>query len=174
MRLVQAGWVLFGVLAMAAGGTAARADLLQFPVHSIDAVAAGAMPEMTDISPTSSVLVFTSSVPLACSVVYGPTPAFGSVATDLDMDGGAHSDHRPVLAGLVPDQEYFYRVPTIKATSLARSPLPMQASLTDLTLIRRQADCAWMWWRAMAAMWGWWNSASSRGNPQGFNERIVP
>ena len=36
--------------------------------------------------------------------------AFGSLAVDNDMDGGAHSEHHPVLGGLEPDTEYQYRL----------------------------------------------------------------
>lgn len=113
-RSIQLRPMLLGGLSLlAVSGLAvvsAQAETFQFPVRSIDEVADGAMPVVRDITPSSGVLVFTSSIPLACSVVYGQTPEFGQVATDLDMNGGAHSDHHPVLAGLEPDSEYFYRV----------------------------------------------------------------
>ncbi len=117
-RLIQPWSAAIGGLALLAAASLplslpvveAQAAEFEFPVRSIDEVAVGAMPEITDITANSGVLVFTSSVPLACSVVFGETPAFGQVAVDLDMDGGAHSDHHPVLAGLEPDREYFYRV----------------------------------------------------------------
>jgi hypothetical protein len=51
-----------------------------------------------------------SSIPVACTIVYGTTPAFGSLSTDLDMAGGTHSDHNPLLSGLEPETEYFFRV----------------------------------------------------------------
>jgi hypothetical protein len=84
-------------------------------VHSIDEVADGAMPQMTEISATGAVLVFQSNANLACSVVYGETPEFGSVAVDSDMDGGAHADHHPILSGLKPATEYFFRVQGVAA-----------------------------------------------------------
>lgn len=80
------------------------------PVRSIDEVTVGAMPEIRDVTAAEAVLVFESSVPLACSVVYGDSPDFGRIATDLDMNGGAHSDHHPMLTGLRPNTEYFFRV----------------------------------------------------------------
>ena len=82
----------------------------QFPVHSIDEVTDGALPTVTDLTTSEGVLVLDSSVPLACSVVYGETREFGMIATDADMGGGAHTDHHAVLVGLKPDTEYFYRV----------------------------------------------------------------
>jgi hypothetical protein len=58
----------------------------------------------------SASLPIETSVPVACTIVYGTTPDFGSLSTDLDMDGGTHSDHNPLLIGLEPETEYFFRV----------------------------------------------------------------
>ena len=49
-------------------------------------------------------------VPVACTVVYGTTPEFGSLTLDQDMAGGTHSDHNPLLQGLEPETEYYFRV----------------------------------------------------------------
>jgi hypothetical protein len=43
-------------------------------------------------------------------VIYGETTAYGQIATDQDMAGGAHSDHNPLMGGLKPDTTYHYRV----------------------------------------------------------------
>lgn len=94
---------------------AAMAEEYSLSVHSIDEVADGAMPQMTEISASGAVLVFQSNANLACSVVYGETPEFGSVAVDSDMDGGAHSDHHPILSGLKPATGYFFRVQGVAA-----------------------------------------------------------
>jgi hypothetical protein len=79
-------------------------------IRSLEEVSAGGPPQIVDITDTDAVLIFESSVPLACSVVYGTTTAYGQVATDQDMAGGAHNDHHPLLVGLEPDTEYHYRV----------------------------------------------------------------
>lgn len=50
-----------------------------------------------------------TSVPVACTVVYGTTPEFGSLSLDQDMAGGTHSDHNPLLSGLEPETEYYFR-----------------------------------------------------------------
>ncbi len=63
-----------------------------------------------DPSGRSAVLEVDTSIDVACSVVYGPDEAFGLIAVDNDMDGGAHADHHPVLGGLEPDTTYSYRV----------------------------------------------------------------
>jgi hypothetical protein len=79
-------------------------------IRPLTEVTAGAPPEIAEITDVDAVLVFESSIPLACSVVYGKTTAYGQISVDQDMDGGAHSDHRPLLLGLEPDTEYHYRV----------------------------------------------------------------
>jgi hypothetical protein len=79
-------------------------------IRSIEEVSASGPPEIVDITDSDAVLVFESNQPLACSVVYGPTTAYGLIAVDQDMDGGAHTDHQPLLLDLEPDTEYHYRV----------------------------------------------------------------
>ncbi|MCL7455519.1 MAG: discoidin domain-containing protein, partial [Anaerolineae bacterium] len=79
-------------------------------IRSLEEVAAGGPPQIVDITDADAVLIFESSIPLACSVVYGTTTGYGQIATDQDMSGGAHTDHHPLLVGLEPDTEYHYRV----------------------------------------------------------------
>jgi hypothetical protein len=74
-----------------------------------DAYASGP-PQLTDITATDAVLIFQSNVPLACSIVYGKTTDYGQLSLDTDMNGGAHTDHHPILSGLEPDTEYQYRL----------------------------------------------------------------
>ncbi len=88
----------------------AQAAEIAVTARTVDEVGDGLLPEIRDVTPTSAVVLFQSSIPLACSIVFGPTPEFGRIAVDDDMSGGAHSDHHPLLAGLEPDTEYFYRV----------------------------------------------------------------
>ena len=65
--------------------------------------------EIINITSDSATLTFVSSVPLACAVVYGTSTAYGQVAVDNDMQGGAHTNHHPLLIGLKPETTYFYR-----------------------------------------------------------------
>jgi hypothetical protein len=81
-----------------------------YEIRSIEEVSVSGPPQIVDITDSDAVLVFESSIPLACSVVYGKTTDYGQVAVDQDMDGGAHTDHHPLLLGLGPDTEYHYRV----------------------------------------------------------------
>jgi hypothetical protein len=67
-------------------------------------------PEFTNITSTSATLLVLTNEDLACSVVYGPTSDYGFIATDLDMAGGGHRDHHPLLTGLEPDTLYYARL----------------------------------------------------------------
>lgn len=58
----------------------------------------------------SATLPIETSVPVACSIVYGTTTEFGSLSVDQDMDGGTHSEHNPLLTGLAPETTYYFRV----------------------------------------------------------------
>ncbi len=58
----------------------------------------------------TAALPITTTIPVACTIVYGTTPAFGKLAVDTTMDGGTHTDHRPLLLDLEPDTMYYFRV----------------------------------------------------------------
>jgi hypothetical protein len=57
----------------------------------------------------TATLPIQTSVPVACTVVYGTTPQFGSLSLDQDMAGGTHSEHNPLLSGLEPETTYYFR-----------------------------------------------------------------
>ena len=102
------GFVLF-LAALLFGGTVA-AETLPVPVLSIEEITKNAPPRVGGFGGDEAVLKFESAIPLACSVIYGETVRYGSIAIDADMDGGAHSNHHPTLAKLKPDTLYHYRV----------------------------------------------------------------
>jgi hypothetical protein len=58
----------------------------------------------------TATLPVVTSIPVACSIVYGTTPEFGSLSLDQDMAGGTHSEHSPLLSGLEPETEYYFRL----------------------------------------------------------------
>ena len=93
--------------ALAACGAAPESA---YDIRPLEEAYANDAPLITDITATDAVLIFESSVPLACSVVYGTTTEFGQLALDLNMNGGATIDHQPILTNLEPDTEYFYRL----------------------------------------------------------------
>lgn len=79
-------------------------------VEPITAVLASDISIEVDPSGTAATLTADTTIPVACSVVYGTDDSFGSLAVDNDMQGGAHQDHGPLLSGLTPDTEYQYRL----------------------------------------------------------------
>ncbi|WP_346621782.1 discoidin domain-containing protein [Blastococcus montanus] len=78
-----------------------------------------------DPSGTTATLQVSTSIDMACAVVFGRDESLGEgIATDADMGGGAHADHRATMRGLEPGTEYFYRVQGSGADgSLYRSEL---------------------------------------------------
>lgn len=67
-------------------------------------------PSVTDVTARSATVLATTNVDVVCAVVYGLTTDYGQIATDLDMAGGGHGDHGPMLLGLQPDTEYHYNL----------------------------------------------------------------
>lgn len=90
-----------------AGSSGASAE--EYTFRSIDEIVDTEL-VVTNFADGTASLPLQTSVPVACSIVYGTTPEFGSLSTDMDMQGGAHSDHNPLLTGLEPETEYFFRV----------------------------------------------------------------
>ena len=111
IKLIPATFLFAVFAAMATQPAAAQSpngsDLV---IRPIEDVFTDGPPRIADLSDQDGTLLFVSSVPLACSVVYGETPDFGHVSVDQDMAGGAHTDHHPALSGLKPDTLYYYRV----------------------------------------------------------------
>ncbi|MEX0788573.1 MAG: discoidin domain-containing protein [Anaerolineales bacterium] len=103
-RLAGLGWLVLlsacAPLAFSAGG---RPE-----VRPIDEILVA--PIRIEPADRSATVLVTTRLPVACAVVYGPSHAYGSIATDADMAGGAHADHHPVLAGLEPDTVYYLRL----------------------------------------------------------------
>jgi hypothetical protein len=94
---------------MLAACTAGPAAAPQANVSPIAEVLASG-PEFADIGPETATVRAETSVPLVCAIVYGETPAYGQIATDMDMAGGGHMDHHPLLTGLKPDTLYYARL----------------------------------------------------------------
>ena len=67
-------------------------------------------PTAVDITASSATISAHTSIDVVCSVAYGTTEEYGSLATDTDMAGGGHSDHGPRLIGLKPDTLYHYQL----------------------------------------------------------------
>lgn len=103
--------LLIPLAALTLAFTACGDETDEAVVHPAEDVIDGDITVTPDPSGTSATLSVTTSVDMACAVVYGTTPELGDgIATDSNMSGGAHSDHEPVLTGLEPDTEYHLRI----------------------------------------------------------------
>lgn len=100
-------WNLY-VLAMLLLAACANATSGDATVRPMTDIVEGDIEVVPDATGTTAVLEVTTTVPVACAVVYGQDDGFGSIAVDNDMRGGAHQDHAPRLTGLQPDTEYSY------------------------------------------------------------------
>ncbi len=67
-------------------------------------------PTFKDLKATSVTVEIDTGIPVVCAAAFGTTTAYGQLATDSDMAGGAHSHHHPLLGGLQPDTEYHMRL----------------------------------------------------------------
>jgi hypothetical protein len=116
-------------------------------IESIDRISKKGPPQVTEITDSDARLLFESSIPLACSVVYGKTTDYGMIAVDQDMGGGAHSDHRPLMTGLESDTLYHYRVQGsavdgmfyISEDRTFRTALARKRSETNITSLKQGA-----------------------------------
>jgi hypothetical protein len=66
-------------------------------------------PEFVGDSVDNITVKLETKIPVACAVVYGETTAYGNIATDMDMAGGGHTDHHPLLTNIKPDTVYHFR-----------------------------------------------------------------
>jgi len=89
------------------GGSALTEGII---FRSMDKIIEGPLEVTNFASDGSATLPIHTMVPVACTVVYGTTPEFGSLTLDQDMAGGTHSDHNPLLSGLEPETTYYFRV----------------------------------------------------------------
>jgi len=81
---------------------------LSIPLPGSHALAAALLrhPSLWLVTTTSILIAWQTDVPTPGKVLYGPTPALGSEATD----GVTVTNHAVNLTGLVPGNRYFYRV----------------------------------------------------------------
>ena len=66
-------------------------------------------PTVTNLSSSSATILAETNADVVCAVTYGTTTEYGRIATDLDMAGGGHRNHQPMLLGLKPDTLYHYK-----------------------------------------------------------------
>lgn len=108
MRIPSGKLTLLTVTMLLLAACTSQGSDIEAAVMPIEEILASDITIEPDPSGTAATLRVETAVPVACAVVYGVDEAFGSIATDDDMAGGAHSDHAPLLFGLEPDTEYRY------------------------------------------------------------------
>ena len=102
--------IIFTVLLAACSNSSGTALTEGITFRSVDEIIEGSLEVTNFANDGSATLPIQSTVPVACTVVYGTTPEFGSLTLDQDMAGGTHSDHNPLLSGLEPETTYYFRV----------------------------------------------------------------
>lgn len=86
-------------------------DLIDaYTFRSIDAIIDAPLEVTNFAGDGTASLPIETRVPVACTVVYGTTTDFGQLSLDMDMAGGTHSVHNPLLSGLAPETAYYFRV----------------------------------------------------------------
>ncbi len=86
----------------------ALASAQQPPVRPVESILKA--PPRVVFEDGRAVLTLETTIPVACVVVYGPTPEFGSMAFDQAMGQAAHRVHRVVFPKLKAGSRYFYRL----------------------------------------------------------------
>jgi hypothetical protein len=111
---VAATAALLVLASMLAGGPLVAADeriaTTTPEVRDLAEILEGEVVVVVDPGGRSATIEVTTTIDVACAVVFGPDGSFGRIATDADMGGGAHREHRPVLGGLEPGSTVHFRV----------------------------------------------------------------
>ncbi|MCP5366271.1 MAG: discoidin domain-containing protein [Hyphomicrobiales bacterium] len=144
------------------------------PVKPItEASLGGDEPRVVSVTPTSARLTFTTKMPIACTVVYGTSPAFGAITNDPSMGGVTAIEHSPVLAGLQPDTVYHYRVQGVaadgtlyagQARTFRTRPKPSDDALTGLVKAPLTVTAVSSNWGGGPINGAWGGSSAIDGN----------
>jgi hypothetical protein len=66
--------------------------------------------EMDPDDPARAIFRVTTTIPMICSITWGPTEELGNQNNSLTMDGTGIEQHDVVLPGAEPGEEYFFSV----------------------------------------------------------------
>lgn len=123
-------WIASGITMIVVLVVAAHLVARPYPVEAGDQVRdfatiqAGSLTLNPDPSGRLATLHVRTTIKVVCAVAYGPTTAFGHLATTPSMDPSGTYDHTPVLIGLQPQASYVYRIQGVGADgSLYRSKI---------------------------------------------------
>ena len=67
-------------------------------------------PQITDVTDGSARFAFETTIPVACSLIWGTDTEYGEIAVDPNMNGAAIIDHNINLGNLEPDTTYHWRI----------------------------------------------------------------
>jgi hypothetical protein len=111
MSRFQSSWLrlfgLIGLLALALVACSTSDD--DSEVRSIDEILVDDV-AVVDLTGSSGRLSAETTIPVVCTVVYGTDDSYGQQSTDMDMAGGGHSIHNPLMSNLEPETVYHYRL----------------------------------------------------------------
>lgn len=100
-----------GGVAMAQDGPERPTDRIETTTFApVEAIINGGSLTVTDFNGGTAAIHLTTSVPVACQVIYGPSTEFGQLVFDPQMADFAVIDHNPILTDLESNTTYFYRV----------------------------------------------------------------
>lgn len=103
-------FLFFGTACSASSNDATNSLLDGVTILPVEDIVEGDLTVSNFANDGSATLPLQTSIPVACTLVYGTTPEFGMLTLDQDMAGGTHSDHSPLLTGLEPETDYYFRV----------------------------------------------------------------
>lgn len=89
--------------------TLALLEARQVDVYPLEVITASRA-TLQDLSATSARVNWVGTIPTGCLLVFGETPDFGRATQDPNMAGAVILEHNPVMRGLEPNTEYFYRL----------------------------------------------------------------
>lgn len=99
-----------GVLAQDGGDDRPTDRIEDTAFRSLEDIADPAEFEVINFANGTGQLSLTTDIPVACTVVYGTTEAFGQLVFDQQMADFAVIDHNPILTGLESNTTYYYRL----------------------------------------------------------------
>jgi hypothetical protein len=107
--LLMGGAAIAQAATTTAASAAAPTSAAKLVVQPVEPFIVGPL-AVSDITSSTATLKISTTVDLACVVVFGAANSCGRLALDSDMGASAHREHRVLMRGLEPDTVYRYRL----------------------------------------------------------------
>ncbi|HFC12730.1 MAG TPA: discoidin domain-containing protein [Anaerolineae bacterium] len=75
-------------------------------------------PQIINITDTSVQFTFETSIPIACSLIWGIDTTYGDIAVDPNMNGAAITNHNINIGNLTPNTTYHWRIQGTAASGI--------------------------------------------------------